>query len=153
MGVGLRVGQSGYLIGRSDYLSSFFYTICHYLENKHWGSKYPIVMKKLYYGELSFNEAEDAINEFEIIRSDLSSFLKSGTPIIWDRYDLSVQTPKWAINPNEEVTTLENYFVTCDGRDLIDVFSKALNTVKVAKEKLVIEQLNYDNALYFDARK
>lgn len=64
---------------------------------------------------------------------------KDTHPIIWDIRDLKLTPPEWAINPNEEVKTLKNYFVLFDGRDLIDILITALKKAEDVNENLIIE--------------
>ena len=153
MSVIIEVGHSWYEIGRSDYLHSFFSTISYYLEKGRWGKKYPVVMKKLYQGELSSKDADLAIKEFREIKEKLGSLEKSSNPIVWDAQDLSIEAPRWAINPNEKVTTLENYYVVTGGRDMIDTFIYALQKSIEIEEKVLIKRMPKEDVLYFDARK
>ncbi|MEN2665794.1 Imm70 family immunity protein [Listeria aquatica] len=46
--VGIKVDFLWFSIGDRDFLHSFFSTICINLEEEKWGSKYPIIMTKLY---------------------------------------------------------------------------------------------------------
>lgn len=48
--------------------------------------------------------------------------LKKHSPssVVWDTDDLSKQPP-WGNNISKEITSLANYFITSDGRNLIDV--------------------------------
>ena len=149
MSVGLKVGYSWYQIGRGDYLESFFSTIAYYLEDKKWGSKYPYVMRQLYSGELSYENADCAIKELKSIRESLKKLSKEQNEIIWDARDLTIKVPKWAINPNDAVASLANYYVTVDGRDLIEVFLLALNDSKESNKNLVITSLAKDTTSYF----
>ncbi|MCI9525271.1 MAG: hypothetical protein HFF01_09660 [Erysipelotrichaceae bacterium] len=138
MSVILKTGNYLYPIGSGDYLDSFFSTVAFYVENKKWGSKYPTIMKQLYYGELSYKDVDKAIHELQCIRDDLKKLNKKDHEIIWDARDLSLKVPEWAINHNEEVVTLANYFITNDGRDLIEVILSALNGSKYLGENLFI---------------
>lgn len=141
MSVGIKTGYSWYQIGRGDYLESFFSTVAYYLENKKWGYRYPIIMKQLYSGELSYKDADIAINELKSIRDSLKKINKENNEIIWDARDLTIKVPEWAINPNIEVASLANYYVTVDGRDLIEVFLLALNDSKELNKDLYITSL------------
>lgn len=149
MSVGLKVGYSWYQVGRGDYLESFFSTIAYYLENKKWGSKYPHIMKQLYSGELSYEKVDNAINELESIRESLKKLSKKQNKIIWDARDLTIEVPKWAMNTNNEVVTLANYYVTTDGRDLIEVFLLALNDSKETNKNIILTSLAKDTTSYF----
>lgn len=127
MAVGFEVDFYWYQIGAGDFLYSFFSTVAYHLEGGKWGKRFPVIMKKLYQGELKKKDVDKAIKELEIIRKELQSF----TPdqVIWDIEDLSKQPP-WGSDISEEITDLSNYYVTSDGEDFISVFMDALETAK-----------------------
>jgi hypothetical protein len=149
MSVGIKTGYSWYQIGRGDYLESFFSTVAYYLENQQWGSRYPIIMKQLYSGKLSYKDADVAINELKNIRDSLKELSKENNDIIWDARDLTIKVPEWAINLNNEVISLAAYFVTTDGRELIEVFLLALNDSKELKKDLFITSFAKNTTSYF----
>ena len=49
MSVGLMVGYNWWTIGEGSLFNSFFSTIYVRLENNEWGSRYPVIMNKLYW--------------------------------------------------------------------------------------------------------
>lgn len=149
MSVGIKTGYSWYQIGRGDYLESFFSTVAYYLENKIWGCKYPTIMKQLYSGELSYKDADNAINELKSIRESLKKLKRENNEIIWDARDLTLKVPEWAINPNDAVMSLAEYYVTEDGRDMIEVFLLALNDSKELSKDLFITSLAKNTTSYF----
>lgn len=56
MAVGFKVDFEWYQIGNGDFLYSFFSTVAYHLEGGKWGSRFPIIMKKLYQGKLKWKE-------------------------------------------------------------------------------------------------
>ena len=50
MAVGFKVGYYWFQVGTSDFLHSFFSTICIRLEHGKWGRVYPKLMGELYQG-------------------------------------------------------------------------------------------------------
>ncbi len=106
MAVGFTVMFYWYHVGTGDFLHSFFSTIAFNLENKKWGSKYPVIMNQLYSGELDAAEIESAMRELDSIEQELKKYPPD--KVVWDIEDLS------------------NYFVTSDGENLIDVLRRAL---------------------------
>lgn len=98
---------------------TFFSTIAYYLEDKKWGSKYSYVMKKLYSGELSFKNVDNAINELKNIRDFLEKLDKEHNKIIWD------------------------------ARDLIEIFLFALNDSKESNNNLLLTSLTKNTSSYF----
>lgn len=138
MALGFTVKYYWFHIGNGDFLHSFFSTIAYNLEDKKWGSKYPIIMNQLYSGELKYEQIHKALGELEDIRLRLSEL--SPDRVIWDIDDLSAQPP-WGRNISDEIKDLSNYFVTSDGEDLISVLKRALNAGIEAKEGVKISTL------------
>ena len=105
----------------------FFSTVAYHLENKNWGSRFPIIMNELYQGKMNWMDADKAIEELNVIKEELQAF--SPDKIVWDIEDLSKQPP-WGNNISKDITSLSNYFVTGDGEDFITVFLHALEMAK-----------------------
>lgn len=137
MAVGLKIDFLWYQIGTPDFLHSFFSTISYNLEDSKWGSKYPILMNELYQGKLSWKNANKAIEELNLIRKELKRF--SPDYVVWDIDDIS-KLPPWGKNISSDITDLSNYFVTSDGRDLIEIIIMALNDS--ISEKTDVEIIN-----------
>ncbi len=124
MTVGFRIDFIWYEIGTSDFLHAFFSTISFHLEPKGWGSVYPYLMKQLYDGRLNWKDVNSAIHEVHDIRKKLEKY--GSKEVIWDIEDLKKEPP-WGNHISQDITSLSNYFVTSDGRDLFDVLIMALN--------------------------
>jgi len=127
MAVGFEVDFYWFQIGSGDFLYSFFSTVAYRLEGAKWGSRFPIIMKKLYQGKIRHKDVEKAIKELNIIKKELKEFTQD--KVIWDIDDLSKQPP-WGSDISEDITDLSNYFVTSEGEDFISVFFDALETAK-----------------------
>lgn len=125
--VGFRVKYYWYQIGSGDFLHSFFSTVAYNLENQEWGSRFPVIMNKLYQGKVDGENIDKAIEELSIIKEELRKF--SPDKVIWDIDDLSKQPP-WGENISKDITDLSNYFVTSDGEDFMMVFYRALEKAK-----------------------
>ena len=134
--VSFRVGCMMYEIGTASFLHSFFSTVAYRLENNRWGSKFPVIMNELYQGKLSFENVPAAKEELTQIKKALTKL--SPNKVIWDIEDLSKQPP-WGNNIGNEISSLGNYFITCDGRDFIEVFNMALDTAIEIKKDVIIE--------------
>lgn len=134
MTVGIKVDFLWFPIGTGDFFHSFFSTICVNLENMNWGSKFPVVMKDMYAGYLSKEKLEIALKELKEIKLELSRI--SSEKIIWDAEDLN-KTPPWGIHISEEITNLAQYFVTTDGKNLINVLEEAVE--EAIKEDVDLE--------------
>ena len=138
MVIGFKVKFYWFQVGSGSFLHSFFSTICYHLEQKKWGSKYPLLMNDLYNGCLDSGNLDDALSELEEIITKLGEIAPS--EVIWDIEDLS-QKPPWGDNISQEITNLGNYFVTSDGDDLITVLKSALQKAKELNMALTIEAL------------
>ena len=134
--VSFRVDCIMYEIGTASFLHSFFSTVAYRLENNRWGSKFPVIMNELYQGKLSCKNVPVAKAELTQIKKDLTMF--SPNKVIWDIEDLSKQPP-WGNNISNEISSLGNYFITCDGRDFIEVFNMALDAAIEIKKDVIIE--------------
>lgn len=134
--VSFRVDCIMYEIGTASFLHSFFSTVAYRLENNRWGSKFPVIMNELYQGKLSCKNVPVAKAELTQIKKDLTMF--SPNKVIWDIEDLSKQPP-WGNNIGNEISSLGNYFITCDGRDFIEIFNMVLDTAIEIKKDVIIE--------------
>lgn len=136
--VGFKVDFYWFEIGSGDFLYSFFSTVAYHLEDARWGQRFPIIMNKLYQGEIKQKDIDNAKEELNIIKKELKAF----TPdkIIWNIEDLSKQPP-WGSDISEDITDLSNYFVTSDGEDFISVFFDALETAKEIDSGIEIKSL------------
>lgn len=138
MSVGFKVHFYWYQVGSADFLHSFFSTIAYNLEKSNWGKRFPIIMNKLYEGELKNDELVLAIEELKIIKKELKKC--SVDKVIWDIDDLNKQPP-WGGNISPDITDLSNYFVTSDGEDLITILQHALEKAIKLKTDLIISNM------------
>ena len=138
MAVGLKVDFLWHPIGTDDFVHAFFSTICLNLEKEDWGSRFPYLMNELYQGELKCSNASKATDELKTIQKELKNL--SPKHVVWDIDDTSKQPP-WGTGISPEITDLSNYFVTCDGEDLIEEIFKALCESKAEKQNIVLKSL------------
>ncbi len=127
-----------YPLGSSDFVYSFFSTVCYNLENKIWGSKYPVTMKLLYHGKVGYIKLDLLMKEILEIREELKAF--SPDNVIWDIEDLSKQPP-WGDEISDTITDLSNYFVTSEGEDFFEVLINAIEDAKKNRGKVIIEAI------------
>lgn len=123
MGVSLKVGTVAFEIGTPAFLYSFFSTVCVRLEEGKWGSYFPTIMKDFYSGKILNSQASQALKELEQIRSLLSQLPPE--QVVWDFEKRDLQPP-WGNKISSQITSLENYFVTSNGKNLLDVFTNAI---------------------------
>lgn len=136
--VGFHVGLNDYQIGHGDFLHSFFSTVAYNLENKKWGSRFPVIVNELYQGKASPGHIDQAIEELEIIKKELQAY--GPEKVIWDIDDLSKQPP-WGSNISKNITDLSNYFVTSDGCDFLTIFLDALRMAKKVNAEIEITSM------------
>ena len=138
MAVGFSVGFYWFQIGTGDFLHSFFSTVAFNLENKKWGSRFPIIMNKLYQGTLEVEVVDKAIEELKVIQEELKAY--GPGKVIWDIEDLSKQPP-WGNEISKDITDLSNYFVTSDGEDFLSIFFRALVKAKENNTSIQIQSI------------
>lgn len=136
MAVGFKVKFYWYQIGNADFLHSFFSTVAYNLENGNWGSRFPVIMNKLYQEKLEQNNIDKAIEELNIIRNELQKI--DTEKVVWDIEDLS-KRPPWGDNISKDITDLSNYFVTSDGNDFLLIFFHALEKAKEINSAIEIK--------------
>lgn len=98
--VGFKVKYYWFQIGSEDFLFSFFSTVAYNLENKKWGTKFPVIMNELYLGELNSSRIPEAINELEQMKQGLAKY--SPNKVIWNIKNLSAQPP-WGTNISDDI--------------------------------------------------
>ena len=69
--VGFQVDLYWFQIGAGDFLYSFFSTVAYRLEGAKWGDRFPVIMKKLYQGEIKRIDVDKSIKELNIIKQEL----------------------------------------------------------------------------------
>ena len=122
LSLALQVGKKGFEIGTPSFLTSWFSTIFVRLEDENWGSRFPTIMRDLYSGAVPSTKAENALREIEGIRNALSALPPDR--VVWD-FENRAAAPPWGTVISPLVTSLADYFVTSDGKDLMTVLSAA----------------------------
>ena len=138
MAVGFKVDIFFYETGHPDFLHSFFSTMSYHTESEGWGTKYPLLMKNLYFDKLSWEDTEEALQNVEAIRAILSKLPPS--EVIWDIEHVEKQPP-WGNKIPDKITSLANYHATPTGTTFLDLLSNALNVAKRNKIDITISNL------------
>ncbi|MBL8022217.1 MAG: hypothetical protein JNM27_21255 [Leptospirales bacterium] len=123
MAVHVQVNNLTCEIGTSEFLFSFFSTVAGNLEPKGWGTRFPIVMRQLYSGALPAASGSGALRELTTIHRELSALVPS--KVIWN-FENRAALPPWGTQISPDITSLANYFVTSNGKDLIGVLTQCL---------------------------
>jgi 2,3-bisphosphoglycerate-dependent phosphoglycerate mutase len=129
------VGDKRFEIGDAAFFKAWFSTIFVRLENENWGSVFPVIMHDLYRGGLPHSRAAGALKELEIIRRRLTELPPD--QVVWD-FENSARRPPWGEEISSHITSLGNYFVTSDGKDLFAVLASAFAEAAKANEHVVI---------------
>lgn len=104
MAVGFKVGFFWYQIGSGDFLHWFFSTVAVNLENGSWGSRFPLIMNKLYQGSLDSENVGKALIELNTIEEELGKI--SPDKVVWDIDDIKKQPP-WGNNISKDKPTCQ----------------------------------------------
>jgi succinate dehydrogenase flavin-adding protein (antitoxin of CptAB toxin-antitoxin module) len=111
-----------YTIGSSALLRSFFSTIAYKLENNEWGSRFPIIMKCLYYGKIKRKDIKKAIEEAETIKKEFQELPVK--EIVWNFKKRKQKVPckynKFIID------NAYNFYITENNHHLINHLLRAL---------------------------
>ena len=138
MAVGFNVDFFWYQIGSGDFLHCFFSTVAANLEDNKWGSRFPMIMNKLYQGSLGNEDVGKALAELDTIKEELKKLPPS--KVVWDIDDIT-KMPPWGENISKDITDLSNYFVTSDGEDFLTIFRHALEKSQELGLPIAIEAL------------
>lgn len=116
-----------YSVGTGEFFGAFFDTVACLLENRQRGKNFP-TLTLLYFGEVIEKENLNMLdNELTTIQKQLKDY--SPKDIVWNMEDKAA-APPWGSDISKEITNLSNYFVTCNGKQLFDVFRKAIAHAK-----------------------
>ena len=136
MAVGIKVGSITDEIGTPAFFHAFFSTVSSNLEDG-WGSRFPVLFKNLYQGNLDAGLAATAIKELNQVKEELAAIAPD--KVVWDIEDRSTQPP-WGSHISPGITSLANYFVTSTGRDLISTMIEALDDAATQNKPVSIVQ-------------
>ena len=108
--------------GYSETLYSWFSTICYRLEDKKWGSKFPIVMNKLYYDEeygVPYEDLEDFKNELVTIKVEFSKL--SPKDAIWSFEENILEVSPNMSNINYNAKNLVDFYVNPRNKNIFNL--------------------------------
>jgi hypothetical protein len=121
------VGKGRFEIGNAAFLKAWFSTIFTRLETERWGHLYPTIMHEFYGGKLSHSKVTAALWELEDIRAKLAALAPD--QVVWDFEDRNA-APPWGSSISPQITSLADYFVTSDGKDLFEVLRAAFSEAR-----------------------
>lgn len=125
-------------LGTADLVSSFFYTIAWRLEQKRWGSRFPVIMGELYEGILPYERLKQASSEMELIQEEMQYLPPSSG--IWI-YEIRSDPPPRDFGENKDATDLSEVFMTSIGRNMLSEFKTAIRVAMQYKEPVKLESI------------
>lgn len=129
------VGRDRFELGEPAFLKAFFSTVFAKLEAEDWGRHFPVLMHDFYSGRLSPEKAAAAAEEVTKLREGLEAFKPAD--LVWDFEDRT-RRPPWGDEISPHITSLANYFVTSDGKDLLEVLQQAFAAAAQRHQEVVI---------------
>jgi hypothetical protein len=118
----LRVGAETFDLGPPAIMEGLFATISYRLEPDGRGSRFPIVMNRLYAGRLGPADLSAACRELEEIETGLASLPSDRA--VWSFSDLRRRDDS-RLPVNHAARNVRDYFVAGDGRPLVTVLRDA----------------------------
>ena len=134
--VSLHAASQSFEVGSPSFLHCFFSTVSANLEPAGWGTRFPVLMNKLYQGNVSVKDLPELRKEQNTVHKELNKYLPS--KVVWDIENRDLKPP-WGDNISKHITDLSNYFVTSDGKDLFNVLFKSIKVAEHSKVPLRIE--------------
>lgn len=95
-------------------------------------------MQELYTGTVSYNNIYKAIEEINIVDDELKRIPTN--KVVWNFEDRT-KMPPWGSNISPDINNLSDYFITCDGKNLISVLKIALNEAELEKVDIEVKSL------------
>ncbi|EMA6342829.1 Imm70 family immunity protein [Bacillus cytotoxicus] len=136
--VGFGIDFMFYEVGHPDILHSFFSTMSYHTEPDGWGTKYPLLMKSLYFDELRWEDVREARENLKEIIKQLEE--KKTEEIIWDIEDITKRPPWEGRELPPQVIDLVTYFAREDGQTFSDLLFKAFDFAEALKHDIVIRK-------------
>ncbi len=136
MSISLHVGTRAFEVGSPGFFGAFFSTVYVRLEDRSWGSRFPVVMTSLYAGHLPPEQAATALAELAAIRAALRLFPPQA--FVWDHENPQAQPP-WGAAITPSISSLASYFVTSDGKDLLDTITNAVQEAAMARRPVLVQ--------------
>jgi 2,3-bisphosphoglycerate-dependent phosphoglycerate mutase len=133
--VALHTAAQSFEVGSGSFIYCFFSTVSVNLEPSGWGSRFPVLMKKLYEGNVRPSDLPLLKQELITVQSEFKRFPPS--KVVWD-FEHRDRRPPWGDNISTSITDLSNYFVTSDGKDLFQVFLQAVTEAERAKSAIQV---------------
>ena len=121
--------------GYSETLYSWFSTICYRLENREWGSRFPIVMNKLYYDEeigVPYEDLDAFKSELEIIKEEFSKL--SPKDAIWSFEENILDVPPNMPNINYSAKNLVDFYINKRGKNIFDLLDTIIEDMQFYKK-------------------
>ena len=124
-------------LGTEEMVNDFFTNIAYHLENKKWGSVYPIIMNEFYKGKLEQSHIGVAIDEINDIKRKLKEI--DSSKIVCDQKTKTITNLIYKKN----YKSLDDIFINVKGEKMTDQILMVLKTVRNKKVPLYIGEYYY----------
>lgn len=110
-----------------EHFRSFFSTIWNRLENRKWGSRFPVTMNKLFYGKADASDMDAFAAELKAIQEGFRQL--PVYELTWN-YEKPDACPPDGMQFDAPVHTCEDFFRHCNGLDLFRKLWECMESVK-----------------------
>ena len=153
MALGLKYWYNLVSIGTEGFFTEFFATVCTRLEDGVWGSRFPVVMRQLYWGCVEAASLQDGIAELGVIKREFLERPVSDAVWVTGAANDHIE-PSYLVTRGEHAHNLFEYFTTIDNGLLLDrligVFTEAMEW---KDEGVTIEIVGSPDGLVRNVRK
>jgi len=132
----IKAGHIGLEIGGNPITSALFYSIAHHLERRDWGSKYPVIMKELYYDGIEIEHLEQGLKEIKEIKNE---FKKLNAKEMIMLYEDAIKVAPWEFEFTEDMENLYESIRSPEGYNIIDTIILAIETGIKQKVRVYLE--------------
>jgi hypothetical protein len=130
-----RVGAWGMPLGTQRSVNALGATIAYRLEPQADAQRFPALLTELWRGRLAPSRADAALVELDIVQRELAAL--PAEKAVWSVSDLRKQSDAGE-SVNRGARSLAEYFVTPEGRPLLDALREAVQRAKANDQPLVV---------------
>lgn len=119
--------SSDYWLDSRAHFRSFFSTIWNRLEHRQWGSRFPVMMNRLFLGEADASEMDALAAELKVIQEELRKL--PVYELTWN-YEQPDACPPDGMQFDAPVRTCEDFFCHYNGLNLFNKLWECIKEVK-----------------------
>ncbi len=126
-----------------EHFLSFFSTIWNRLENRRWGSRFPVIMNKLFWGSADASDMDAFATELKIIQEEFRQLPVH--KLTWN-YERPDACPPDGMQFDAPVHTCEDFFCHYNGLDLFEKLWRCIRDVKYHRTSVLVKS-SFDGSL------